>query len=84
MDANAVISLVSVIAAVLLAIGGGTIKHLLAKVAAAESKTTVAVALADSKQALIEDLRRQVQRLEITADITDKFMSRLPPRGGAK
>lgn len=71
MAAGEILTLVSIVSVILLTIVGGIIRHLLGKLAVAE-------ALVDAKQETIEELRRQNDRLEITAQIQDKFFSALP------
>lgn len=71
-DASSIIALISVTATLLTAVLGGTVKYLLGKL-------TVAEALVDAKQETIEELRRQLSEHRITAQIQDKFFSRLPP-----
>lgn len=71
MDATTVTWVAGVIVGLLGTVGGWTIAHLLTRLRTAD-------ALVDTKQETIEDLRRQVQRLEITAELTDKFLRVLP------
>lgn len=71
MDDSAIIALISVVASLLTVILGGIIRHLLTKLAAAES-------LLGSKNETISELRRQVDRLEITAQIQDRVLGALP------
>lgn len=84
MDASSIIALISVVAALLTTVLGGTVRYLLGKLAVAE-------ALVDAKQETIEELRRQLSEHRITAQIQDRFFSQLPsgssayrppPRGG--
>lgn len=71
MDAGAVIALLSAVLAIVLSISGGVIKYLLGRLSVAES-------LDDARQETIAELRRQKERLEVTALIQDRFFSQLP------
>lgn len=71
MDDSAIIALISVVASLLTVILGGIIRHLITKLATAE--TVIA-----AKNETIGELRRQVDRLEITAQLQDRVMSALP------
>lgn len=89
MDAGAIVALASVIVVVLIAVFGGIIRHLLSKndrLAAEnrsdrdrfEAKLEIAERTADTKQETIGELRRQVDKLEITAEIQRRFLDQLP------
>lgn len=71
MDPGALIALIALGFAVVGAPVGFFIRHLLSRAAVAE-------ALAEARQETIEELRRQKDRLEITAQIQDRFFSQLP------
>jgi membrane protein YqaA with SNARE-associated domain len=71
LDAGAVIALLSAVLAIVLSIAGGVIKYLLGRLSVAES-------LDDARQETIAELRRQKERLEVTALIQDRFFSQLP------
>jgi len=78
MDPGAVIALISIVAAVLLAVVGGVIKYLLGQVTEAKQKQELAEKTADVKQETIEELRRQVSEQRIVAQLQEKFFSSLP------
>jgi hypothetical protein len=65
------ISLLTVVITLVTTIGGWSVGHLLTRLRTAD-------ALVSTQRDTIEDLRRQVQRLEITAELTDKFLTQLP------
>lgn len=71
MDDSAIIALISVVATLLTVILGGIIRHLLSKLTAAETVIT-------AKSETISELRRQVDRLEITAHLQDRVLGALP------
>jgi len=71
MDPGAVIALILGVVAAVGTPFGFFIKYLL-------NRATVAEALAEARQETIEELRRQKDRLEITAQIQDRFFSQLP------
>jgi uncharacterized membrane protein YhiD involved in acid resistance len=82
MDAGAIIALISVVATLLTVILGGIIRYLVNKIERQENKFEAKLELAertaDAKQETIDELRRQVDRLEITAVIQDRLLGRLP------
>lgn len=57
---------------------GGVIRYLINQIARLETKVELALQIADAKQETIDDLRRQVDKLEITAVIQDRLLGRLP------
>jgi hypothetical protein len=71
MDPGTLIALIFGVIAIVGAPIGFFIRHLLNRAAVAE-------ALAEARQETIEELRRQKDRLEITAQIQDRFFSQLP------
>lgn len=71
MTSGAVIALILGVITLLGTPLGFFIKHLINRAEIAES-------LAEAKQETIDELRRQKDRLEITAQIQDRFFSQLP------
>jgi hypothetical protein len=71
MNASAWLTAVGIFVAVAGPAAGGIIRRLL-------TRLDVAEALVASKQQTIDTLERQIDRLEITAQIQDKFFSSLP------
>ena len=57
---------------------GGVIRYLLGQIARLETKVELALKTADAKQETIDELRRQVDKLEITAVIQERLLGRLP------
>lgn len=71
MTTSEVLTLVTILLTVMLTLSGGIIRHLLTKLGSAET-------LLDAKNETIGELRRQVDRLEITAQIQDRVLGALP------
>jgi hypothetical protein len=71
MNASAWLTVVGIVVALAVPVVGGIIRRIL-------SRLDVAEALVASKQGTIDTLQRQVDRLEITAQIQDRFFSSLP------
>lgn len=71
MNAGNWIAVLAVVTTIVLTVGGWSVGHLLTRLRTAD-------ALVSTQRDTIEDLRRQVQRLEITAELTDKFLTQLP------
>ncbi len=71
MDAGALIALILGVVAIIGGIVGWIIRYLLTRV-------NVAEALAEARQETIDRQARQIDRLEITAQIQDRFFSQLP------
>lgn len=82
MDPGAVVALASVIVMVLIAVFGGIIRHLIAKIdrieGKYETKLDIALRTIDAKDETINELRRQVSKFEITAEIQHRFLDQLP------
>ncbi len=89
MDAGAIIALAAVIVTVLGLVFGGIIRYLVGKVDRLEAEAKVladryetkldlAERTVDAKQETIEELRRQVSKLEITTEISNRLMDQLP------
>lgn len=78
MDAGAIIALASVIIVVEIAVFGGIIRYLLTKIEKQEAKWDLADRTLDAKQETINELRRQLDKLEITAEIQHRFLDQLP------
>lgn len=71
MTASAWLTVVGIVVALAVPVVGGIIRRIL-------SRLDVAEALVASKQQTIDTLQRQIDRLEITAQIQDRFFSSLP------
>jgi hypothetical protein len=65
------IALLAVVASILLTVGGWSVGHLLTRLRAADT-------LVATQRDIIDDLKRQVFQLAITAEITAKFFDQLP------
>lgn len=89
MDPGAIIALAGLVVTVLIAVFGGVIRHLISKVERLESeskadrekfetKLDLADRTVDAKQDTINELRRQLDKLEITAEIQHRFLDQLP------
>lgn len=57
---------------------GGLVRYLLAQIGRLETKLDLAVRTAETKQETIDEQRRQLDKLEITAEITHRFLDQLP------
>jgi hypothetical protein len=71
MSTSEVLTMVTSLLGFTLTVAGGIIRHLLTKLGAAET-------LLDAKNETIGELRRQVDRLEITAQLQDRVLGALP------
>lgn len=78
-DAGAWLTLVSIIVGLATLVTGGYIRTLHSQLQARDHKLEIAEHALDAKQETVDDLRRQVARLEITADIQDRFFKTIPP-----
>ncbi len=76
MNAGNVIALLSILTVVVLTVSGWVVGHLMTRLRTADQ-------LVATQRDTIEDLKRQNQRLEITAELTDRFLTAtMPPRTG--
>ena len=90
MDAGAWLTLVSIVSVLAIAIFGGILRLVLKQVddvrverdkagAAYEAKLRITEQALEAKSETVAELRRQVDRYQITAEIQDKFFKQLPP-----
>lgn len=88
LNAGVSVAIAGLVVTVLIAVFGGIIKHLLDRAAKYEARYEALAESSertlDAKQETIEELRRQVSRLEITAELQDKFFGQLPRLGSAQ
>ncbi len=78
-DASAWLTLVSIIATLASLVIGGYIRNLHKQIDSHQHKRELAEQALDAKQETVDDLRRQVDRLAITAEIQDRFFKQIPP-----
>lgn len=78
-DASAWLTLVSIITGLASLVIGGYIRNLHKQIDGHQHKLELAEQLLDAKQETVDDLRRQVDRLQITAEIQDRFFKQIPP-----
>lgn len=71
MDAGNWVTVLGIALGAVLTISGWVVSHLLGRL-------TTADALVDTKQQTIDELKRQIMKLEVTAELTDKFLTTLP------
>lgn len=83
MDPGIVAALIGVVGAAVLAAVGGTVKFMRSKADKVVEKLEHDVELLEKavnvKDEAIADLRSQRDRLQITADLMDRFLNQLPP-----
>jgi hypothetical protein len=70
-DAGNWVAVLGIALTAALTVGGWVVSHLLGRLSTAD-------ALVDTKQQTIDELKRQILRLEVTAELTDKFLIVLP------
>lgn len=78
-DAGAWLTLVSIITGLASLVISGYIRNLHKQIDGHQHKLELAERLLDTKQETVDDLRRQVDRLQITAEIQDRFFKQIPP-----
>jgi hypothetical protein len=78
MDPGAVIALVVGGLGLIALPVGGVIRYLLGQITRLETRVETTLKIADAKQETVDELRRQVDKLEITAVIQDRLFGRLP------
>lgn len=71
------IALLAVVSSILLTVGGWSVGHLLTRLRAADT-------LVATQRDIIDDLKRQVFQLNVTAEITAKFFDQLPRQATRK
>ncbi len=90
MDAGAWLTLVSIVSGIVLAVVTGVIRMLVKQIdelkhdketqrIAYDAKLDLAERALETKQETVDELRRQVDRYQITAEIQDRFFKQIPP-----
>lgn len=78
MDPGAVIALVVGGLGLIALPIGGVIRYLQGQITRLETKLDLAVRTVETKQETIDEQRRQIDKLEITAEIQHRFLDQLP------
>lgn len=90
MSAGEWLTLVSIVSGIILAVVSGVIRWLVKQVdehkrekdtqrISYEAKLELAERALETKQETVDELRRQVDRYQITAEIQDRFFKQIPP-----
>ena len=90
MDAGAWLTLVSIVSGIVLAVITGVIRMLVKQIdelkrekevqrSTYDAKLDLAERALETKQETVDELRRQVDRYQITAEIQDRFFKQIPP-----
>jgi flagellar biosynthesis chaperone FliJ len=79
MDAGAWLTLVSIVVGLATLVVGGYIRQLHKQVDDRDHKLELAEKALEAKSETVDELRRQVDRYQITAEIQDRFFKQIPP-----
>lgn len=79
MDAGAWLTLVSIVSVLAIAVFGGILRLVFKQIDDVKRERDIAERALEAKSETVAELRRQVDRYQITAEIQDRFFKQLPP-----